>query len=162
MKPSSSYPILTYDFLQLVGLPAYWPAGYQRWLRLVDRSRERIALIRHDDDDYDDDDDDDDVDLALGATKSLRPTGGREERDARTDLTSPPPRECQLAWSRATAARDGNNPENNGPRMCTRQRTRSGNDMTLCCSIHNWRLPTTVNHANTLHVLILKFYCFFV
>lgn len=57
-------------------------------------------MIRHDDDDDDNDDeddddvndDDDDSDSALGATKSLRQTGGREERDARTNLTSPPPR----------------------------------------------------------------------
>lgn len=142
MKPSSSWPVLTYDFLQLVRLPANWPAGYQRWLRLVDRSR-RIALIRHDDDD-DDGNDDDDGDSVLGANKSLRRTGGREERDARTNLTSPPPRDCQLAWSRASAARDGHNPENNGPRMCTRQRTRSGSDMTLrCASVHNWRSTIT-------------------
>lgn len=105
-------------------------------------------MIRHDDDD--DDDNDDDGDSALGATKSLRQTRGREERDSRTNLTSPPPRECQLAWSRATAARDGYNPENNGPRMCTRQRTRSGSDLTLHCgSIHNWRLTITVNQAST-------------
>lgn len=42
--------VLTYDFLQLVRLPGNWPAGCQRWLRVVDRSR-RFALIRHDDDD---------------------------------------------------------------------------------------------------------------
>lgn len=84
-------------------------------------------MIRHDDDvDDDNEDDDGDGDPAVSSRSAPRTDGGTggEERDPRTNLTSPPPRECQLAWSRATAARDGYNPENNGPPACARASAR--------------------------------------
>lgn len=103
-------------------------------------------MIRHDDDD--DDDDDGDGDSALVGGNSVRQTDGRTGGEGQTDgpnLASSA-RVSAGNWSRATAARDGYNPENNGPRGCTRQRTRPGSDMTLeCGSIHNWRSTVVVN-----------------
>lgn len=84
---SSHLRVLTYDFLQLVRLPGNWPAGCQRWLRVVDRSR-RFALIRHDDDD--------DAlvsSLSRGQTERERVgarggEGKRERESVKFDLTS--------------------------------------------------------------------------
>ena len=91
-------PVLTYDFLQLVRLPAYWPAGCQRCRRLLrqEDGGRSFALIRHDDDDDDGGDDDgggggDDDAPVRSLTHRQRDTGTDRERES--DL---PPR-CQLA-----------------------------------------------------------------